>query len=665
MAKSRSSRSDPFVSLRSLFDAVHGAIDFRESSSAEGIDVVIRLMNAPMMERLRRIKQLGYASHSYPSADHTRFGHAIGTLHIMRAMLRHLIEVNGLPAGLFKELNASFRKTFPTAKASERNMLRFRQHMLAAALLQDVGELPYGNATKNIYRPSMETRRAVAGSTGCDVDGWTKKDIFTVASLSEPRNVDFLTGLDREVLTFLITGSLPGDAAVALSLRAIRHLLDGVIDADRLDYVYRDAHHTVGSRGSPMAIIGALQYYDDQGPVFSDPVPVSEFLATRALLWTNVYFSPQNRFRTLLLTTLLQGIQEDADAAEWFFDRGPRGELSPDEFHVMDDVRLTSQIQQFSIETSSSGRRPLKSRLNRRAQTALAVLLGEAPDYECVWLSPHPAGSKPSRAPGVPDEVFFDTYSNYMDHSLYDSGSVRIESDRFQEVRSPIPLEDCSGPFNAMLKGRWSALPMPGSVLLFMPRGFRERSSARLRAAISDGALYDALMTMDPLDSVDFVADTRKEPGFAEPDIFISFAWDDLRIIEMVASVLRARRRRYYLLAKRYQGLGGTPGENSIKCVEDAGAVIVLASTGYVSRFQTNPNGNIAKELFAMGPRAKAGLPVIVLSADDHRSVASFPAALFGYDEMPFVGTPLRRASTSLVQEAVDCALEKIDAAAP
>jgi len=78
-------------------------------------------------------------------------------------------------------------------------------------------------------------------------------------------------------------GKLHGKAGASLpdSLRTLRHMIEGEVDADRLDYVYRDAHHTVGGRGSPEAVIDSLLAYDEAGPIFSEPGPVSEFFATR------------------------------------------------------------------------------------------------------------------------------------------------------------------------------------------------------------------------------------------------------------------------------------------------------------------------------------------------------------------------------------------------
>ena len=50
-------------------------------------DLHVELIEHPYFQRLRRIKQLGLSSLVYPGANHTRFEHAIGTMHLVRSAL--------------------------------------------------------------------------------------------------------------------------------------------------------------------------------------------------------------------------------------------------------------------------------------------------------------------------------------------------------------------------------------------------------------------------------------------------------------------------------------------------------------------------------------------------------------------------------------------------
>ena len=73
-------------------------------------------------------------------------------------------------------------------------------------------------------------------------------------------------------------------------------MLDGVVDADRIDYVARDGLHTLGSGFVPATVIENLCYYTETGPVFSESEPVIAFLTAYAQLWSSVYFAPKTVF---------------------------------------------------------------------------------------------------------------------------------------------------------------------------------------------------------------------------------------------------------------------------------------------------------------------------------------------------------------------------------
>ncbi len=239
-------------------------------------------------------------------------------------------------------------------------------------------------------------------------------------------------------------------------------MMDGVVDADRLDFVFRDAHHAVGGLGKPDAVVESLLYYDELGPVFSDPGPVSNFLATKAYLYSAVYCNPASRLRVVLLTTLLKGVMHKEETAREFCGASSWPELSIEDFLELDDVSLMARIAALASS-------PVKRRLSQRSRNALEILQGGGSDYQCFWLPPEVAQVKPPENASLPDDLFFDTFAN-EDRSLYEPGSVRIAANRYLQFGEAIPLEECGGPFNALFKGGWSILPMPESVLVFTPQ---------------------------------------------------------------------------------------------------------------------------------------------------------------------------------------------------
>lgn len=648
---------DPHSRLFTVYDAVHGAIDLRDPQGADltGTGWIVQLLNSQMMERLRRIKQLGYASHSYTAADHSRYAHAIGTMHMMNGLLTHLIANKRIGQQVYEDLSASFSKTF--RGSMEEKQYTLIRHMLLAALLQDIGELPYGRATSNFFKPTETLKASIKKKFGGT--DWTNKDVFTVACLEKEGSKKILDNLkvDQDLLVFLITGHLKEVGRTELGgLRQLRHMLDGQVDADRLDYVFRDAYHTVGGFGMPKRVVESLQYYDSKGPVFADTGAVSDFLTLRAHLWTNVYFSPQNRFRMILLRTVLSGIQANPKCAEEFFDGMAIDGLSVREFEQLDDVSFTANLTKFYNEGKAK-------KLHEREVNALALLLGQGQEYVCYWL-PRPKSPAPSECQlELPDDLFFDTFSDLQDQSLYEPNSIRVRSERFKHFGSTLSLEDCSGAFSGIFKGpKWSALPMPGSYLIYAPRDTSSGLWNEVHTAIEEGRLYRELMKNDPL-LLDFVHDTTHRRSFQGPRIFISFRWDDLELVKTIARILCEKRRRYFVLTDHFEGDPFSTRQNSTEAVMRAEGLLVVASERYLDRFKSAPNGNIAAEINAMIVRhEEEGLVPAFLSVEGHEVLRGrLPYGDLGIQDPPNTGEALKGATHELIEAAVKFALDGID----
>src|ERR1035437_10904781 len=67
---------------RVIFDVMHGFIPITELEE--------KIINSPFFQRLRWIKQLGFANYIFPGAEHNRFAHAIGVMYSMHQMLKAL-----------------------------------------------------------------------------------------------------------------------------------------------------------------------------------------------------------------------------------------------------------------------------------------------------------------------------------------------------------------------------------------------------------------------------------------------------------------------------------------------------------------------------------------------------------------------------------------------
>lgn len=643
-----------------MHDPVHGPLTLRGWRGQDD-DLLLWAARSPALERLRRVKQLGFAAYAFPSADHSRYAHALGTMHVMRRLL------DGHSESLFRGFDVDLvRQHFPVLGGFVQDDTDLHgllaSHLLLGALVQDIGELPYAHATFDLIRPDGFVWSKVFDKTGLIIDTWDAKEAFTAGYLCEEDGWESRR-VDIQFLFFLLfrDGCDRPETRAVPEFRRLRHLLDGVVDADRLDYVYRDAHHTVGHLGGPQAVIDSLAYVDELGPVFSEPGPVLDFFSTRASVHSRVYYSAQHRFRIALLRTIFRSL-ESSEIRSLFFEDIDEDSVSIDEFLTIDDEFVQAGLERLASERRIRSLLP-KTERGRAAFHALGHLHDGVEQYETEWLPPSPE-TVGGKSVALPDQLFFDTCPDLGHHRLYDKGSVRIEGPRFRRFGRSVALEDCAGPLRGMLDLEWFPLAKRHSILLFMPAERNSVAWRRFNAALDAGTAYPQLQATNPALRIK-VTDTRDCRGFTGPAIFISYAFaiDDRHVVERVAHHLWASRRRYFIYTGPLDGTGMTAQANSIGGVQDAEAVLVVLSAKYREQRALLPDGNISKELYALRDRVRGdfGFPFAFVSADDHDEVEKALA----WEELGLASAPLtfplRTASPERLAEAVDRAVGQID----
>lgn len=152
-------------------------------------DWTLPLIDSPVMQRLRRVRQLGTAHLVYPGAHHRRFEHSLGAHHL---------------AG-----------RFATALGLDDHEART---VRAAALLHDVGHGPFSHAFEELLREHGGRHEEMS------------VDLVRWGPLGDPLRQ---AGLDPVAVSDAILGKGQTGAIVS-----------GALDADRLDYLLRDAHYT-------------------------------------------------------------------------------------------------------------------------------------------------------------------------------------------------------------------------------------------------------------------------------------------------------------------------------------------------------------------------------------------------------------------------------------
>ena len=165
-------------------------------------DQEMELVNSPTFQRLRRVRQLAMADLVYPGAVHTRFEHCLGTLHIAQRILDHLDRVQGV-----READVRL-----------------------AALLHDIGHGPFSHVSEYLLEKFSDPSAVGKAST--------REKIHEKVTVDIINNVDeiacILSEEDRHGITSIIAGGRTRDFR--------RDIVSSSLDADKMDYLLRDAH---------------------------------------------------------------------------------------------------------------------------------------------------------------------------------------------------------------------------------------------------------------------------------------------------------------------------------------------------------------------------------------------------------------------------------------
>lgn len=251
------------------------------------------LCKSASFNRLHHIRQLGPTYLVYPGATHSRAAHSIGVYHIAKKLIFHLLERGAdafvSPQGLFS--------------------------FLCAALLHDIGHFPYTHSLKDLPLEEHETL--------------TGKLILS-------QELKFLvgrTGADPYMTAAIVDHSLPTEGNREILF--YRHLLSGVLDPDKLDYLNRDAYHCGVPYGNQDIDFTLSRLYPDkeQGLLIdSKGIPnIEAILFSKYLMYRSVYWHREVRSATSMMKKCIKRSLTT-------------GAIHPDELYNLDDTSLFTKL---------------------------------------------------------------------------------------------------------------------------------------------------------------------------------------------------------------------------------------------------------------------------------------------------------------------------------
>jgi HD superfamily phosphohydrolase len=582
-----------------FYDTIHGRIAFSELPPPL-LPPLRAALNSSVFNRLTRISQLGYTSLTFFSATQTRFSHAIGTLITMNRIVTHLWGPLGqrpLSAELIESVQKTFKKPFQVGGDPSTSV---RCHVLLAALLQDVGELPFQKVTSLYFVPSEKTIADLENTGLLKVATprqWKKtKNQFTAAAIVRLFKDAAFNAFDLSFIVYLITGQ---PITAEPELLALREMMDGTVDADRLDYVFRDAQLSIGSLTRADSVIRSIVRYEAGKVVVNDARPVTDFLTTRARLWTFVYSSPAVRFRQTLLKSFLQASFAKPEGTELLKKHGLPKELNLDDFLRLDDHSMLAAFRDIATDKDLS-------RIPEHGREALGIMVKVVTDYECRILArpPQTASATVNRAniPTIESAMFFDLLLDHDGaHKLYAPESVIVEQPLMERLAKPVPLEKASGALSSVFAKETSAPLVRDSYFLFLIEKANRPAAdyEPIEKAMETNApeLYYALDLADVRREGDFVGNTWPAAINGRKRIAISCCFADRSHVIRIVRELSRQKEPYCVLLDSLLWLGNTSEDNSKKLITAADAVFMIMSEEYVDKWLKQPDGNIAAEV--------------------------------------------------------------------
>jgi len=217
--------------MKLINDPVYGLIHIRTP-------LIFDLIEHPLFQRLRRIKQTGLTHLVYPGSQHTRFHHALGAMHLMGMAIDELRS----------------KQTEITEQEEEAALI--------AVLLHDIGHSPYSHALEGRI---IHADHEAIGKT-------------IMVHLGETMGGQLGLAYD------MFTGRYPR--------HFFHQLISGQLDLDRLDYLSRDSFYTGVAEGvvGHDRILRMLQVVDDKLVVEEKGLySIEKFLVARRIMYWQVY----------------------------------------------------------------------------------------------------------------------------------------------------------------------------------------------------------------------------------------------------------------------------------------------------------------------------------------------------------------------------------------
>lgn len=270
-------------------DPIHGFIEVSEGEK--------KIVDSEPFQRLRNIRQLATTYLVYHGAEHTRFGHSLGVMHLVTRVFDCITEKQEF---LFRD------------KQKENDIATkwYRQILRLIALTHDLGHAPFSHASELLFE------------TGMEHEDYTKKILMETEVGGYIREIGNCFqnkyGRKYKITPELIWMIYSGRADVLAKdyilpdFQFLKGFMDGELDCDKMDYLLRDSRYCGVSYGKYdlNRFISTLTVHKKESGMYlaiekGGIQALEEFVLARYFMFIQVYFHKTRRYFDKLLAQCL------------------------------------------------------------------------------------------------------------------------------------------------------------------------------------------------------------------------------------------------------------------------------------------------------------------------------------------------------------------------
>lgn len=263
----------------------------------------IALLDLPLFQRLRQIRQTSLTNYVFPGCTHSRFEHTLGVL-LQTQKLVDAINLNHESSPFF-----------------DHNTVH---NLRLAALFHDAGHSCFSHLSENVYKHYPDIKEVIEEEEG-EFEGCHPHEIFGALMLRSEVTKQYLTGLsdhyvgitfDPDRASKWIVGQAANDNPDFLFQTQV---INGPSDADKLDYIFRDAHYSGLPLGLDLDRLWSsckVQREPQSGAKIitlhqSSATPLEQILFNKINLFTVVYQHPKVRAAECMFQGVIELIAND------------------------------------------------------------------------------------------------------------------------------------------------------------------------------------------------------------------------------------------------------------------------------------------------------------------------------------------------------------------